>query len=242
MGKAVRYPVVWIKRKKFERTGLKLATAEERFNWIYENKYWGDGETTSGSGSTLAHTANLRSKLPGLLKKYEIKTILDAPCGDFAWMQVLLRDMSVGYIGGDIVKPMVSSLQAKFATDSVRFVHIDLAKDPLPQADLLMCRDCLFHLSFEDTAAVLQNFIDSGIPFLLTTTHKNKTGYKNKDITTGENRLMDLFTAPYKLSAAPLARIDDWIAPKPEKEMCLWSREQIVESSAKFREDYLKTG
>lgn len=236
--KVAGYPAAWVRRKRFERSGLSLATSEERFNWIYRNRYWGDGETTSGSGSTASHTANLRATLPAVVQEFGIRTMLDAPCGDFAWMQMLLKDMAVDYIGGDIVRPMVEDLQKRHGGDRVRFLHIDITRDPLPSADMMLCRDCLFHLSYEDTAAALENFLASGIPYLLTTTHRNTTGFKNRNIVSGENRLMDLFSAPYDFPSEPLARFDDWIPPKAEREMCLWSREQLAESTAAFRRRY----
>lgn len=233
-----RYPLDQLKRKRFERTGLLLGTPEERFNWIYQNKYWGEGETTSGSGSTLAHTENLRRELPVLTKKLQIKVFLDAPCGDFAWMRHVLKDADFQYVGADIVAPIVINLQTKFGNDRIRFTHCDITKDRLPEADMMMCRDCLFHLCYADIAAALNNFLDSDIPYLLTTTHINKTGFQNRDIITGEHRLMDLFSAPFFFPADPAYRIKDWIMPKPEKEMCLWSREQILKGTAEFRKRY----
>jgi hypothetical protein len=94
----------------------------------------------------------------------------------------------------------------------------------------MILRDCLFHLSYEDTKLVLKNFINSGIPFLLTTTHKNISGFQNKNITTGSFREIDLFSIPYSFDSKPITRIDDWIYPDPEREMCLWSRDQIITS------------
>lgn len=91
----------------------------------------------------------------------------------------------------------------------------------------MLCRDCLFHLSFEDTKSVFENYLESNIKFLLTTTHINNSGFLNKDIQTGDFRLIDLFSAPYNFPANPLAVIDDWIPPEPERQMCLWSREQV---------------
>lgn len=235
-----RYPLDWLKRKKFERAGLVLKTPEERFNWIYQNKYWGEGETKSGSGSTLEHTENLRRELPVLAEKFKIRRFLDAPCGDFAWMQHVVKAMHVSYVGGDIVRPIVEELQAKFGSADIQFVHLDITKDKLPAADLMMCRDCLFHLCYKDIAAALENFLASEIPYLLTTTHINKTAFANRDIVTGEHRLMDLFSAPFNFPTDPLHRIEDWVMPKPEKEMCLWSREQILMGTAAFRTTYGK--
>jgi len=105
-----------------------------------------------------------------------------------------------------------------------------LIKDEFPNAHLMICRDCLFHLSYEDTRLVLKNFINSGIQYLLTTTHKNISGFQNRNISTGSFRKIDLFSTPYSFDSSPIARIDDWKYPEPEREMCLWSSEQINNS------------
>jgi hypothetical protein len=72
------------------------------------------------------------------------------------------------------------------------------------------------------------NFINSKISYLLTTTHKNTNNFKNKNIKTGDYRHIDLFAHPFNFPANPLVRIDDYVLPDPEREMCLFSREQIL--------------
>lgn len=106
-------------------------------------------------------------------------------------------------------------------------MHLDIAQDRLPQADLMICRDCLFHLSYEDTERFLRNFRASGIPYLLTTTHFNRSGFVNRDIDTGDWRWMDLFQPPYRFPAAPAWRVVDGGG---DREMCLWAREDLPSS------------
>jgi hypothetical protein len=69
----------------------------------------------------------------------------------------------------------------------------------------------------------------------LTTTHINSTGFENRDIETGSFRLMDLFKAPYSFPA-PLVVIDDWLPPEPERQMCLWRRDQVASALEGFGE------
>lgn len=179
-------------------------------------------------------TENLRAKLPGVLKEFGIRSILDAPCGDFHWMKDFLKGVEVDYTGGDIVRPLVDRSNARFANGRIRFVVLDLTASAFPKADLMICRDCLFHLSFADTRAMIRNFVASDIPYLLTTTHKNPQALPNRDIISGDFRLIDLFSAPFHFPADALARIDDWVAPEPEREMCLWSREQAAMALRRF--------
>jgi hypothetical protein len=213
---------------------VALDSPEERFTLIYRWNAWGSQESRSGEGSTLEYTRNLRRELHTLVEERGIRRLLDAPCGDFHWMRRFLDDHAarhapLEYVGGDIVKPLVEDNVRKHGTARVRFVHLDITRDALPGADLMLCRDCLFHLSFADTAAFFDNFLRSGIPLLLTSTHVSRGEIANHDITTGDFRKIDLLAAPYGLPE-PLLRIEDWEAPNPERHMCLWSREQLLDA------------
>ena len=226
--KILKYPFAVAARNFADSRIASLRTPESRFTWIYQKNYWQSGESVSGDGSTLEYTANLRKQLPALFEKFAIKSVLDAPCGDFNWMRELLRTVDIEYTGGDIVRPLIQSLNAQHGAPRSNFIHLDLVAGRLPKADLMICRDCLFHLSFADTRAALENYLRSGTPYLLTTTHKNLSGWANQDIKTGFYRQIDLFAAPYNFPSTPLARIDDWVTPFPEREMCLWSRDQVA--------------
>ena len=48
---------------------------------------------------------------------------------------------------------------------------------------------------------------------------------------------MDLFKAPYSFPSPPLLVIDDWLPPEPERQMCLWSREQVISVLQHFGEE-----
>jgi hypothetical protein len=233
--RAIRFPINRLKRKSFRDNVLSIDSNEERFTWIYENNYWGSKESASGFGSTLKCTQNLRRELPGLFERYSIRTVFDAPCGDFNWMQHLLATVDIDYVGGDIVKPLISNLNKKYKREKIRFVHFDLIKYVPPTVDLMICRVCLFHLSFADSQLVLEAFLRSNTSYLLTSTHRNNDGaFANRDILTGDFRLIDLLSKPFGFPPNPLATIEDWIAPDPERVMSLWSRDQISKALIDF--------
>lgn len=201
---------------------------KETFSEIFKKNKWKNSESRSGYGSTLKYTENLRTCLPLLYKKYNIKSLIDAPCGDFNWMKHVVLDTQNFYIGGDIVDDIINQ-NKKYETQRVKFINFDIIKTPFPKVDLWLCRHCLIHLSENDIFKSLENFINSDIQYLLTTSHKNNKGFVNKDIITGGFRLLDLFSAPYNFSSNPLERIDDWLPPDPENEMLLFSKEQVIE-------------
>ncbi|WP_170789725.1 class I SAM-dependent methyltransferase [Ruegeria lacuscaerulensis] len=153
----------------------------------FESKDWSgrQGGPRSGVGSTLIATAPLRKALPEVFERYKVKTLLDAPCGDWTWMQEV--DLTgINYIGGDISLEVVQSVQQMHAGPGREFIHLDITSDPLPKADMILCRDCLFHLKWWLRWAFFENFVQSGIPYLLTTMHhvevnerlRNNAGFK----------------------------------------------------------------
>lgn len=226
--KIFRYPFELIANARGKKQIFASDNLEDRFSTIYEMNYWREGESASGTGSTFSYTENVRAQLPQLFSAFEIATVFDAPCGDFNWMKHVVEKHPLTYIGGDIVKAMIDDNNTKYQKTDVDFIHIDLTSGDFPDADLMICRDCLFHLSVDDTRTVLQNFCASNIAYLLTTTHLVADGFQNTDIESGDFRRIDLFSAPYNLPTDVLFRFDDWQEPEPEKEMCLWRRDQVA--------------
>lgn len=206
-------------------------TLEETFTRIWRDELWipsGSHAPRSGCGSSLHYTANLRNELPRLLDEFAIASCCDAPCGDFTWMQCVRFREGFTYIGADIVAPLIRQLRIEHPARS--FLHLDLATDPLPAADLLICRDCLIHLSFFDIARVFANCLRSPIRFLLTTSYASAA---NVDIVTGDYRPIDLRSAPFSFGQ-PLAAVEDWVEGFPPRSLLLWKIEAIEQPMLRF--------
>lgn len=164
------------------------------FNAIYRRNAWGDKETLSGAGSNTANTVAIRREFPALVKRLDVRTLLDIPCGDFFWMKDVNLDVE-HYLGADIVKDLVTMNRKRFESPRRTFVVLDLLTDDLPKADLILCRDCLPHFSFDDIHAALRGIRKSGSRYLLTSTYALRT--KNQDITTGDFRPLNLLIPPF---------------------------------------------
>ena len=191
------------------------------FTDIVENGRW--GTTICGPGSTLEYTAHIRAALPILIEKHNIKSMFDAPCGDFSWMSTVPFAKDFTYIGGDIVDSLISNNKEKYPL--VNFINFDLTKDKMSTVDLFFCRDCLFHLSFKNIDRVLQNFIDSGSKYILVSNHYEKNS--TNDITEGKSRYINFLHAPYNFPE-PIDSIQDWNSPDPKRYMLMWDRETII--------------
>ncbi len=190
-------------KPKYPFLGLNT---KEVFSKIYEDSYWRSGDSISGSGSDHLHTNTIKRELEKVISRYEIKSFLDAPCGDFNWMQeVNLQKMK--YVGVDIVDHLIQENIAKYSgIKNLEFQVKNIIEDQLPQADLILCRDCLVHLSFADIKLTLENYKKSQSTYLLTTTFIKRT--ENKDINTGDWRPLNLQASPFNLPE-PLLIIDE---------------------------------
>ncbi len=180
----------------FEKQRLDGTTysTEQVFSQIYRSKHWNGGESVSGEGASKEQTVTLEEELPALLKRLGVDVLLDLPCGDFSWMGSL--DLPVKqYVGVDIVSELVQRNQQRYGNGQRRFVTLNLIEDPLPAADLILCRDCLVHFSLLDIQSALSNIKNSSIKYLLATTFPECQ--ENEDITTGDWRLLNLQKEPF---------------------------------------------
>ena len=173
------------------------------FSKIYERDLFNIGGNNlnpiskSGPGSDLLQTKEIIKKLPLLIKKYNIKSILDIPCGDFYWMSnVQLLDAS--YIGADIVEMLIKKNKDTFTTDKVEFISLDILTDDLPKVDLILCRDLFVHLKNDQIKIALKNIKNSGSKYLLTTSFKERFS-NGENLVIGGWRPLNLEIEPFNL-------------------------------------------
>ena len=154
------------------------------------------------------------------MKRYNIKSILDLPCGDFNWMKQINLN-GIKYHGADIVEPLI--MENKKLYQKYEFSVINLVKDTLPKVDLIFCRDCLFHLPNNLIREALKNIKKSGSKYLLTTTYSWKH-LPNMDCKVGQWRRLNLELEPFSLPA-PIELIVE--GTYRDKSMGLWLIENI---------------
>lgn len=216
----------WLRpRVLWRRLRLMGKDREEVFTYIYERKLWDASESVSGAGSTLRATASLRERLPEVLSSLGVRSLLDAPCGDFHWMKEVDLELD-RYIGGDIVQPLIDELNRRYGNDSRRFIHLDITRDPLPEADAFLCRDCLLHLPNADVRKTLDNALTGSCRYLLASTYPDCTF--NVDIAAGMARPLNLCRPPFDLPE-PIRVIADPSVHVDEKCLGLWDLRQIRE-------------
>ena len=208
----VKYPFQLNYRLKYKKM-LTVNKLQDKFIYIYDKKIWLVNDSLSGEGSELKYTENLREWLICNLPSLKVNTFVDAPCGDFNWMRYVLPSLNVNYVGLDIVPSVIKKNRETYNDPKIQFKIANICEDKLPSCELIMVRDVLFHLSFEDINSFFINLAKTDYKYLLTTTHKVKKNYYNTNITSGDSRLIDLFAKPFNFKKS---KVIDYVNDYPK--------------------------
>ena len=178
-------------------------------------------------GSSMEYTAKLRRELPDFFKKHNICSVFDAGCNDCSWMSTIIDNLD--YHGGDVSIDMVTDLQSR--RPDLKVFHHDVTTDPLPLVDLLFIKEVIIlevtiHLNNADKKKVIQNWLSSGITWLMVTHDEN------------ENNLDYEYTAGFPFAQVNWEK-DPWCFPKPTdvvyegsragRCMALWHKDQLCQ-------------
>lgn len=204
----------------------------EIFTAIFRSNAWGSAESVSGPGSTRERGGDFSHELTALLARLNTRTLLDAPCGDFNWISEVAERVE-HYVGVDVVPDLIERNLRLHAGERRIFFRADISADPLPAADVILCRDCLVHFSDRDVWATLDNFRRSGSRYLLTTTFVGRDA--NPAIRTGSWRPLNLQAAPFRLPP-PLHAVDEQCRHSGgiyrDKRLALWALESLPARAA----------
>lgn len=224
-------PVTIAERKFAQARGqLRGRSIAEVFEFIHQTNLWNSEQSRSGVGSEPEATGSIRRQLPRLLKRLEVQTLLDIPCGDFSWMSQ--TDLPIRhYIGGDIVPAIIEQNQTRYAQShpEAEFRVLDLTADPLPKADAALCRDCLVHLPYAAIDKALRNLCAGSVRYVILTTFVGKR--VNGDIETGDWRPLNFQLPPFGFPA-PMAVLNEGCTEEngayADKSLGVWTVEQIA--------------
>lgn len=194
-------------RSKIIHLSYRFKSRKRKFSNIYKaGGFSGDRYPLSGIGSSIEETQTIRRELPKIIEKLNAHTLLDAPCGDFFWMERVQLD-GVKYFGADIVPMIIKRNSDQYANENRSFFVADIVQDDLPLVDVILSRDCFIHLSNKDTVKAIKNFKRSGSRYLLTNTYINL--FKNKNLVSGRGwRPINLNLSPFGLPE-PLKLINE---------------------------------
>ena len=174
---------------------------------IYEQHLWG-GEAIdfySGVGSHDPYTVNLYVKtVTDFLKSHKSKLkVCDLGCGDFNIGHQLVPYTSK-YIAIDIVEQLIERNKTLFKADNLEFNCLDIAKDKLPEADCIILRQVLQHLSNTEIKDIVDKLPD--YKHIILTEHlpigdftPNKDKIASQGIRLKHNSGVDVLAEPFNL-------------------------------------------
>jgi len=180
------------------------------FKLIYKTNHWNKYNSidkqnllVSGPGSIPGskQTKNVIANLHDFIRKNNIKTMLDMPCGDFSWMQDLIKlNNNIVYTGYDIVDEIVQINNKKYSSSNIKFIQRDIVNEfNFDGFDLVFIRDFFIHISNNEIIKVINSIKNSKIKFFACLSHNNEL--KNKDIAIGQHRRINLLISPFNLNS-----------------------------------------
>jgi hypothetical protein len=146
-----------------------------------------------------------------LCRFLEISTLADAGCGDLEWMEGISRHFTL-YIGLDRQEIVTARNDRLYGRRQGHFFACrDVARDPLPAVDAILCRDLFAENDPAAVSEILANVKASGARYLLAST------------TPGADSPLDLTAAPFNLPLPLMQFIDEpasgkllgaWLIPR----------------------------
>lgn len=163
------------------------------------NDTWVEHATTSGGGSTVANSSTVRPCLSEWIRTYNVTSLVEYTCGDAVWQGLIPGIDHITYQGYD-KDDMTIELARSYNKDHVNmsFDVLDLVSTvPPKKPDMILMRDVIQHLSFENATRMLVNAKQTGARYLAVTTFTRPGS--NSDIPDGEFYHNDIYSPPYLL-------------------------------------------
>ncbi len=199
------------------------------FDNIYKADLWtpqGDG---SGPGSEPGSVEKTMETLHQFIKDKNVTAIVDAGCGACKWTSLLLHrvdDRRLLYTGVDASNTAVERARKNMqeVKHTVELHQGDISQFDFPDADMLICRDTLQHLSYSEVRAVLRNFARSNIKWFLIGSYPEDPD--NRDIVRGDYFSINLEQPPF--SMMPQDSLPESAPPgEPRKYIYVYSNEKL---------------
>ena len=176
------------------------------FNSIYKSNHWNRSKkfdisqsySGPGSAANTIQTNNLILELKKFFKNNNVKNILDAPCGDCAWIKKIF-ETDIMYTGIDIVEDLMNKNKLTFKSNpNIKFYCKDLADyNDFNNYDFILMRDFFIHLPLPIIKKILTNLKNSNCRYYAFNNYENIN--INKEISTGQHRKINLLKEPFNL-------------------------------------------
>uniref|UniRef100_A0A7S2UBF9 Methyltransferase domain-containing protein n=1 Tax=Attheya septentrionalis TaxID=420275 RepID=A0A7S2UBF9_9STRA len=173
-------------------------------------------KSASGTGSNLGYNTETSLKIiKDTIAKFNVKSMIDIPCGDVNWiLDSLETDTLPLYVGLDITSAVIDINKQRFAHHTNKhFRFWDATSCVLPRFqngtselqsfDLVHIRDVIQHMHLDQGVKFFCNAFKSGVKVLIATTYNSR----NHDIKEGDfyhnNLAEEPFSFPKSDSCTP---------------------------------------
>lgn len=155
---------------------------------VYDLNLWGglEHDFYSGEGSHNLEIVNpYITVISNFLTSFKLPiTVCDLGCGDFNVGKNLIG-FTQKYIGVDIVSSLITRNKTVFKNENLEFYCLDIATDILPNADCVIIRQVLQHLSNGEIEKIISKLYN--YKYIVLTEHiPNGDFVANKDIISGQ--------------------------------------------------------
>ncbi len=173
------------------KKALKIKKAwptKKAMEQVYALKLWGDNGAAfySGEGSHHPEIVSVYvEKVQSFLNSFKPKlSVCDLGCGDFNIGKQLF-EYTKQYTAIDIVPQLIAYNNLNFKANNLSFLCLDIATAELPNADCVIIRQVLQHLSNNEIHSILNKL--SSFKYIVLTEHLPQGDFEpNKNIISGQ--------------------------------------------------------
>jgi SAM-dependent methyltransferase len=181
--------------------GPHSTSLQKTFSDIYADGTWTDaipGMPRSGRGALYERSQPVAAVIRELVADGEVRSIVDVGCGDLTWISEVdeVTAGAVRYLGIDIVAALIEEHRR---LPWGRFIVGDATAPRFRvDADLVLVKDMMFHLTDEQVALALDNLAASAWRLLILTC-SDTPGNEDREFDRWHFAPLDLTKAPYSL-------------------------------------------
>lgn len=156
---------------------------DNKFDAIYKQQIWSGKDASvplSGPGSLVQSSRPVIDFINQGVENQQIGSVLDLGCGDLTYISTIdhITNGAVQYTGVDVSDYILKENENRYAWFTG--ACMDITEPQVFDADLIVIKDILFHLTNDQITALFNNLAGSRFNFCIVTTMNNSSNAKRK--------------------------------------------------------------